>query len=71
MAKDVTVKIIKAFEIKPGSKYILVLPKYIAEDKRISAAVTELFLRADSQFVGLMINHPEDIKILEVPQKPQ
>jgi hypothetical protein len=71
MSKDITVKIIKAFEIKQGSKYILILPSYIAKDEKISAAIHELFLRADSQFVGLMLNNPEDAKVLEVKQKPQ
>lgn len=66
----ITVKIIKGFEIKKGSKYILVLPRYMVEEgTEVGAALTKLFQDADSEFVGLVPKDIEDIKIMQVPQK--
>lgn len=66
MAKNLNIKVIKAFEIKPNSKYVLVIPKYLGENSNVGIALYKLFQDAGSEFVGLMINKPNDVKILEV-----
>lgn len=67
--KTIKVKLIKAFEIKPNTKYLVILPSYLAEDRNLAAALTKLFQDVKSDFVGLMMIDPDKAKIIEVPQK--
>ena len=66
MAKNITVKIIKGFEIKQNSKYVLVIPHYLGQDSTVGKALYKIFQDAGSEFVGLMVKEPNDVKILEV-----
>ena len=66
----ITVKIIKGFEIKKGSKYLVTIPRYLVEEgTEVGAALTKLFQDADAEFVGLAIKNPDDVKVVEVKQK--
>lgn len=67
MGKNITIKIIKGFEIKKDSKYVLVLPSYLGQDPKVGAAIIQLFRNANSEVVGVLVKNPDDVKILEVP----
>lgn len=69
MPKTVNVKLIKGFEIKPNTKYLLVLPIEIGKDPQVGAALTRLFQSADSEVLGLVLKDPDSVQVIEVPQK--
>lgn len=64
MPKTVNVEISKAFDILPGHKYLVVLPKIVHDDPTVGAALTRLF--EGSEMVGLMIDKPNDVKVIDV-----
>lgn len=61
--KTVNVEIIKAFDILPGHKYLVVIPSYIANDKTLGASLTRLF--DGSEMVGLLVKKPGDVKVVD------
>lgn len=63
-AKKITIKISKGFEIKPGSKYLIVLPKEIFHDTNVHPQLVKLFENAE--FVGLAVKKPSDVKCYEI-----
>jgi hypothetical protein len=64
MPKTVTIKITKGFEIKPGSKYLIVLPKELMQDVTVYPNLIKLFEGAE--FVGLAVKKPTDVKCFEI-----
>lgn len=64
MSKTVTVKIMKGFEIKPGAKYLIILPKEMMADVNVYPQLIKLF--EGSEFVGLAVKKPTDVKCLEI-----
>lgn len=63
-AKTINIKISKGFEIKPGSKYLVVLPKDIFHDSNVYPQLVKLF--EGSEFVGLAVKKPTDVKCFEI-----
>lgn len=63
-AKTTNIKITKTFEINPGSKYLVVLPKDIFNDSNVYPQLVNLF--KDSAFVGLALKKPSDVKCFEI-----
>lgn len=64
MPKAVTIKITKAFEIKPNTRYLVILPKYAVTNPDVYSQLLKLF--EGSEFVGLAINKPSDVKLFEI-----
>lgn len=64
MPKTVTIKITKGFEIKPGAKYLIVLPKELMKDANVYPQLIKLF--EGSEFVGLAVTKPANIKCFEI-----
>jgi len=62
--KTINIKISKAFEIKPGSKYLLVLPRELCQDATVYPQLIKLF--EGSEFVGLAVKKPTDVKCYEI-----
>ena len=63
-AKTINIKISKAFEIKPGSKYLIVLPRELVTDTQVYPQLIKLF--EGSEFVGLAVKKPTDVKCYEI-----
>jgi len=63
-AKTINIKISKGFEIKPGSKYLIVLPRELVQDITVYPQLIKLF--EGSEFVGLAVKKPNDVKCYQI-----
>ncbi len=64
---EYVIKIVKAFELSPDKKYLLVVPKTVYNHPQLGPALLK-FLESN-KYLAVVMDNPNEIKLLEVPDE--